>query len=118
MSRIIFNNPTQLLGAIRFAREAGCTDQLGRDLLRLIECLGVGMTADNERRAEVWPDFAPHSLAWCIYDGQPAIEHVVLAGGWIYAGPTAPGDGSFPGLSVNLDYVMGQAPTHSWSVHT
>ena len=119
MATITFENPTKLLEAIRFAREAGCAERLGLDLLRLIECLGVGMTADNERTAIAYPDFAPHSLSWAIWNGRDrSRENLLLNGGWIYDGPGCPSDGSFPSLAVNLDRLTGDAPTHSWSIHT
>jgi hypothetical protein len=124
MSAIIITDPVKLRHAIEFAQETGCIDQLGRDLCALFQTLTVGMTMDNERIAELGPDFAPHSMSFAIFDNA-AVTHtgrersnLVMNGGWIYAGPGAPGDGSGPSFSVNLEYVTGQAPKHKWSVHT
>lgn len=119
MSTITITDPVGLREAIEFARKAGCTDQLGRDLIKLFHCLTVGMTRDNTRVAELGKDFAPLSMAFAIWDGfGRERSNLVLNGGWIYAGPGAPGDGSFPSLSVNLDYLTGNHPTHAWSIHT
>jgi hypothetical protein len=118
MSSIRITDPVGLREAIEFAQKAGCLDQLGRDLCRLFQMLTVGMTKDNERNAELCSDFAPLSLRFAIWDGERSRANLVLNGGWIYAGPSAPGDGSFPSLSVDLSYVTGQRPTHSWNVHT
>jgi hypothetical protein len=114
-----------MLEIIRFAEKTNCSDQLGRDLLRLLGTLASFMVAgpnedgtlkpsDKPVRAEIGYDFAPFSLAFSVHrDGQ-----FLLNGGWIYAGPGAPGDGSFPSLSVTLESVAGSAPLRSWSVHT
>jgi hypothetical protein len=125
MSAIIITNPEKLREAIDFAMEAKCVDQLGIGLVRLFQTLTVGMTPDNRMVATVSSDFAPHSLnfavfhdmGWQFVDG-PSQRQLCLNGGWIYAGPGAPGDGSAPSFSVNLSWVAGQEPTHSWSVHT
>jgi hypothetical protein len=120
VSKIVFNDPTKLLETIRFAREVNCAERLGLDLLRLIECLGVGMTKDNQRTAEVYPDFAPYSLSWCIWSNETRErQNVVLNGGWIYDGPGCPSDGSFPALTVSLGRLTGSDhPSHSWGIHT
>lgn len=123
MSAIIITNPVKLREAIDFAVEAKCVEQLGIGLVRLFQTLTVGMTLENSRVAIVTGDFAPHSLGFAIfanarlsYDVTP--ENRVMNGGWIYAGPGAPGDGRGPSYSVSLAWVAGQEPVHSWSVHT
>lgn len=118
MSHILITDPAGLREAIAFAENAGCIDQLGRDLVNLFRVLTVGMTKENDRKAELGTDFAPHSFSFAIWEGVKDRQHLVLNGGWIYAGPGAPGDGSFPSFSVNLSYVMGQSPKHSWTIHT
>jgi hypothetical protein len=119
MHQIIIQDPLLLRDIIDFAQTAGCAEQLAGDLLKLFQVLTIGMHADDPRpadtmTAEVWKDFAPYSLRFLVKRN----NHVLLNGGWIYAGPGSPGDGSAPALSVNLNWVMGNAPTHSWSVHT
>lgn len=118
MSKIIITDPVGLRDAIEFAQKAGCVDQLGRDLVKLLQVLTVGMTETNDRHAELSSDFAPLSQRFAIWEGARDREHLVLNGGWIYAGPGAPGDGSAPSFSVDLSWAMGQRPTHSWNVHT
>jgi hypothetical protein len=119
MSQIIINDPVTLREAIDFADRNGCIDQLGRDLLKLLRTLTVGMSRDNDRKAHVNKDFAPMSMSFAIWDGAIARENLVFNGGWIYAGPGAPGDGSAPSFTVNLNYVMGgEMPLHSWTIHT
>jgi hypothetical protein len=119
MSQIIITDPVGLREAIEFATNAGCLDQLGRDVLRLLQVLTVGMTKDNNRTAELSSDFAPLSLRFAIWDGATCSrETMIFNGGWVYAGPGAPGDGSGPSYSVDLMWAMGQAPKHSWNVHT
>jgi len=130
MSAIIITNPAKLRDAIEFAMEvdeaaknADCTRALGNGLIRLFYTLAIGMSADNDRVAVVHNDFAPHSLGWAVFDNAKCHYDVsagnrVMNGGWIYAGPRAPGDGSGPSYSVSLAWVAGQEPVHSWSVHT
>jgi hypothetical protein len=119
MSQIVIHDPVKLREAIDFADRAGCIDQLGRDLLKLLRTLTVGMTKENDRTASLSDDFAPMSMRFVIWDGpRLTSEALVFNGGWIYAGPGAPGDGSGPSFSVDLSYVMGARPEHSWNVHT
>lgn len=118
MSTLIISDPVGLRDAIVFAQNAGCTDQLGRDLVKLLQVLTVGMTKDGDRKAELGTDFAPLSFSFAIWDGSGREQRLVLNGGWIYAGPDAPGDGSGPSFSVDLGWATGQRPTHSWNVHT
>jgi hypothetical protein len=115
MSRIIISDPVKLREAIEFATKNGCLDQLGRDVLRLLHTLTVGMTKENNRTAELGYDFAPLSMSFAIWDGERSRENLVFNGGWIYSGPGTPADGSFPSLSVNL---VSNGPVHRWSVHT
>jgi hypothetical protein len=118
MSQIIISDPVGLREAIEFAQKAGCVDQLGRDLIKLLQVLTVGMTKDGDRKAELGSDFAPLSLRFAIWDGELSRETMLLNGGWIYAGPGAPGDGSGPSFSCDLSWAMGQRPVYSWNVHT
>jgi hypothetical protein len=114
MSEITITDPAGLRAAIDFAEQAGCTDQLGRDLIRLLRTLTVGMTKDNDRKAVLGSDFAPFSMRFAIFDG----ERFIFNGGWVYDGPGAPGDGSFPSLTVNIGRLSGGRSVHSWNVHT
>jgi hypothetical protein len=118
MSQIIITDPVGLREAIDFAEKAGCTEQLGRDLIKLLRTLTIGMARENDRTARLSRDFAPYSFDFAIWDGVLSRETLVLNGGWIYAGPGAPGDGSAPSFSVDLSYMTGQRPVHSWNVHT
>jgi hypothetical protein len=125
MSAIYISDPASLRKAIEFAEKAGCLDQFARDFVRLMQTISVGMTNQNNVVAEVGQDFAPHSFTFAIwrdvqlrYDVRPTRANLLLNGGWIYAGPGAPGDGSFPSLSVDLSWVSGQRPQHSWNIHT
>lgn len=122
--QILISDPVQLVTAIHFARENGCEKELAVKFLHLLEICASGMwqkTVDGviepsagEQKAEIGYDFAPYSFSFVmLHDGKRDMN-----GGFIYAGPGAPGDGSFPSLSVNLSYVTGNAPTHSWSIHT
>ena len=121
MSKIVFTDPEALAEIIRFAQDNNCAEQLGLDLLRLIQCVTIGMTKDGIRQAEIGKDFAPHSMSWCVWNGEPDRKNVVLVGGWIYEGPGVPSDGSFPSLTVNLESITGSRadrPKHRWLVHT
>jgi len=118
MSDIVISDPVALRDAIQFAEDQGCTDQLARGLLNLLRSLTVGMTREGQRHAMVYKDFAPHSFTFAIWDGDKSRVNLVMNGGLVYDGPTAPGDGSFPSLSVNLNRIAGTAPKHSWNVHT
>jgi hypothetical protein len=126
MSAIIITNPEKLREAIQFAQENKCVEQLGIGLVRLLSTLTAGMTLTNDMVAEVSGDFAPQSMRFVIwrntkwlYEHAPTVrDNFSFNGGWIYHGPTSPGDGSAPSFSVSLEYVAGHAPTHSWSVHT
>lgn len=118
MNTITITDPVGLREAVNFAQAAGCVDELGRGLVRLFQTLTVGMTEHSKRTAEIGKDFAPHSFTFCIWDGERLRSNVVLVGGLIYAGPTAPGDGSAPSFSVDLAWAMGERPAHSWSIHT
>jgi hypothetical protein len=118
MSSITITDPAALTAAIAFAEANGCLDELARGLLRLLQTASVGMTRDSHRIGEIGKDFAPHSFTFAIWDGAQTRPNMVLAGGLIYAGPSAPGDGSFPSLSVDLGYVTGQRAKHSWNLHT
>jgi hypothetical protein len=129
MQRIIIDDPVRLRQAIAFAESVGAADELARGLLRLLNLAasfmvtsnGDGQTSrvDYDVEAKIGYDFAPHSFGWYVLRKDAGgKEQIVINGGFIYHGPTSPGDGSFPALSVSLDHVMGNAPTHSWSIHT
>jgi hypothetical protein len=127
MSAIYITDPVKLREAIEFAQNAGCLDQFALGFVRLMQTLSAGMTDDNEQVAQVSGDFAPHSFSFAIwrdvqvrYDAVqlPQRDKLLLNGGFIYAGPGAPGDGSGPSFSVDLSWVTGQRPLHSWNVHT
>jgi hypothetical protein len=119
VSQIQITDPLRFREAMEFAVKAECLDQFAKDFHRLIQVLTVGMKPDGDQLAEISSDFAPHSFRFVIYRGFGRERgNVVLNGGWIYAGPGAPGDGSFPSLSVDLAWSVGQRPVHSWNVHT
>ena len=121
MNRLTFENPEALVEIIQFARQNNCLDQLAAGLLQMLQCATIGMSKTSQRSAVVAKDFAPHSLTWCLWNGCPARQNVVLAGGLIYEGPGVPGNGSSPALSVNLETATGQhdpATKHQWRVHT
>ena len=140
MHQIVITDPTRLRAAIEFAQRQGCLEQFGVDLCRMLQVLTGGMIAKfNEDGtaepaegcivAQINRDFAPWSFTFAIWHNAEGMRsgHVVatpsdakcgLVGGWIYHGPTSPGDGSFPALNVSLAHVTGQAPKHSWSCHT
>ncbi len=117
---------------IDFAEKNGCLHELGRSLCHLIMVLTSNMVdykdgepVDVPERnvvAEIRPDFAPYSLSWVIWRNRkfesPRGGGASLVGGFIYHGPTSPGDGSAPALSVHLDSFAGRAPQHSWGIHT
>jgi len=131
MHKIIITDPVRLLNAVDFAMNNGCLDELGRSLCHLIQVCARSMTMgdgkpreDTSVTAEISYDFAPHSMGFAIWGDaplewqRPARARLHLNGGFIYHGPGSPGDGSAPAFSVSLDYVTGQAPKHSWSIHT
>jgi hypothetical protein len=119
MNQILITDPVSLRQIIEFAETNGCIDQLGRDLVRLLRTVTIGMTAESNRTAHINRDFAPMSMTFAIWQGEIARENLLLNGGWIYNGPGCPADGSSPTFSVNLNYVMGgEMPPHSWTIHT
>ena len=125
MHTITIEDPLKLREIINFADKNGCTDQLGRDLIYFLSVLcassvggvnadGSLKPADRPSQATIAADFAPLSMSFAIRLG----DRFGLCGGWIYAGPGQPADGSAPALSVNLNSMFGSMPKHSWSVHT
>jgi hypothetical protein len=133
MHKIIISDPVRLRAAIEFAIKVGCLEQFGRDLCRLLQVVTMDMVrweddklveAPGTFQAEIGRDFAPHSFSFAIWRGSDnPFDHrergdLMLNGGFIYAGPGAPGDGSSPAYSVDLAWVTGQRPRHSWNVHT
>jgi hypothetical protein len=130
MHKIIISDPVRLRGAIEFAIANNCLEKFGVDLCRLLQVLTGRMVGGTDAKgqlkeadgppvtAEICRDFAPHSFGFAIWVGEPSRNTLLMNGGWIYDGPTSPGDGSFPALSVNLSRLTGQAPRHSWNVHT
>ena len=131
MHRIVITDPVRLLTAIDFAQNNGCLDELGRSLCHLIQVCARSMQAaegkgreDISITAEIGYDFAPMSLSFAIWADAPLDwqrsqnAKLMLNGGWIYHGPGSPGDGSGPSFSVDLSWMTGQSPKHSWSIHT
>lgn len=71
------------------------------------------------RRVKLYWDFAPMSFAFDLVQvksGETDYSRV-YNGGLIYHGPGAPGDGSAPSLSVDLDYLANPGK-HNWGIHT
>jgi hypothetical protein len=97
-----------------FARSIRLSEQLERQLGYLAD---YGRNGDRPSRQCVLSyDFALHSFSFAHYwlpdstgDGK---RQLWLNGGLIYSGPTSPGDGSFPALTVNLHNGIG------WICHT
>jgi hypothetical protein len=97
-----------------FARSMGLAHQLERQLGYLAD---YGHNGDRPLRQCVLSyDFAPHSFSFSHYllpdstgDGKRQFSY---NGGLIYQGPSCPGDGSFPSLSVSLNSGTG------WFCHT
>jgi hypothetical protein len=118
MNEFIISDPVALKGILEFARESGCFDQFAQDFCRLLMVLTGPMTPESDIKAEIMKDFAPHSMAFAMWRGEKSHSNLMLNGGLIYAGPGAPGDGSAPSLSVDLSWVAGQRPRHSWNIHT
>lgn len=128
--RIVITDPLKLREAIHFAHQNSCVDELGRGVLRLLHLLTSSMVEEGEKpaersvTAEMGYDFAPLSFSFLITYGEldwhrPQDRNAYgLVGGFIYHGPTSPGDGSGPAFSVDLGWVTGQSPKHSWSIHT
>jgi hypothetical protein len=127
MHKIIISDPVRLRAAIEFAIKVGCLEQFGQDLCRLLQVVTMDMVrwedgkiveAPGAYQAEIGRDFAPHSFSFAIWRDEVSRDNLMLNGGFIYAGPGAPGDGSSPAYSVDLAWVTGQRPRHSWNVHT
>lgn len=129
--RILFTDPVAFRDILLFAEKVGASDQLGRDLQRLFITLtgfmSRGADADGKEQpvatgditARIGRDFAPYSLVWAVMRGHGREAHCLYAGGFIYDGPGAPGDGSTPSFSVNLGRLSpGGRPLHSWNIHT
>jgi hypothetical protein len=99
-----------------FARSMGLSRQLEKEL-DFLDWWGDGDANEGRRRQCVLSyDFAPHSFTFAHYllpaftsDGK---RKFMFNGGLIYSGPGAPGDGSFPSLTVNLGDGTG------WFCHT
>jgi hypothetical protein len=137
MKAILISDPLKLRSIIDFANRVGAIDQLGRDLVALLTLATNPMIggADDKGKlkesegshiSEIGCDFAPMSMSFVLWRGgehaiRPRSEwrsNAALVGGFIYAGPGSPGDGSAPAFSVDLAWVTGQRPHHSWNLHT
>lgn len=90
-----------------FAEGAGRTDQLQEQLDYL------GNYAVQETRCELYPDFAPHSLSFQMFEKGSGEWKFWFNGGLIFHGShDGFGSGAAPTLSVCLE------STDGWSVHT
>jgi hypothetical protein len=90
-----------------FARSMGLTEQLEHQLGYLA---GYG---DAHNQVVLGYDFAPHSFSFALFRPGPKDERKFrFNGGLIFQGPSCPGDGSFPSLTVSL--VGG----NGWFCHT
>lgn len=130
MQQIVITDPVGLRQAIHFAQENKCAMELAASIMNLLLAITSDMVDQSEAKyksngrnvvANIGRDFAPYSFAWHIMgdtDDQGRGGECIYNGGLIYHGPGSPGDGSAPAYSVSLSYVMGNAPTHSWSIHT
>jgi len=100
--------------ARELARSIGKIDQLERQFDYLA---GYGANGEPSRKqCMLGRDFAPHLFGFCLFT--PAVlsstgkRERYFNGGLIYQGPTSPGDGSFPSLTVSLASGTG------WFCHT
>jgi hypothetical protein len=90
------------------ARAMGLQHQLERQLDHLDGCY-----AGKGNQCCLGYDFAPHSFAFAMFRPGPGeTRKFIYNGGLIYQGPSCPGDGSFPSLSVSLASGTG------WFCHT
>jgi hypothetical protein len=137
MKDILITDAENLRRIIDFARAEKCEAELGLALVRLLECVTMGMRkpwtdvhdkaeeTEGNMTAVIGKDFAPFSLRWALFkDATARLENpddrrVVYHGGWIYSGPGgARSDGGFPSLTVSLDADASTGAKHMWSIHT
>jgi hypothetical protein len=93
-----------------FARSMGLSEPLERQLDFFADrrCWG------EKAQTQLSYDFAPHAFSFGVYglsNGEKP-HRLHLNGGLIFSGPSSPGDGSFPALTVNLSDSVG------WFTHT
>ncbi len=90
-----------------FATQAGLRRQLERQLDYLASY------GEGHNQVVLGYDFAPHSFSFAVYrPGAKDDRRFRFNGGLIFQGPSCPGDGSFPSLSVSLASGTG------WFCHT
>ena len=137
MKHILIDDAEHLRRIIDFARKENCEAELGLALVRLLECVTMGMRkpwttihepaeeTEGNMTAVIGKDFAPYSLRWALFkDATARLENpderrVFYNGGWIYSGPGgARSDGNFPSLTVSLDPDAFLGAKHIWSIHT
>jgi hypothetical protein len=108
----------ELLDKLEREREFARTTGLSKQLEQQLDYLAGYARGDGEpkRQCVLSDDFAPHSFCFSHFvlpkftaDGK---RHFWFNGGLIWQGPGAPGDGSFPSLSVSL------CPGTGWFCHT
>ena len=117
---VVFGNDeakARMLECATLAKELGCAKSLD-DTLEYLNTYAnrPGCRYEKEgTRCKLFDDFAPHSFLFYMEhgDGQGGWKHW-FTGGLIYHGPTSPGDGSFPALSVSLN----KSTEPRWEVHT
>ncbi len=114
-------------------REKAHAMGIGRDLERKIGQLynmtftctrddeGFDRKLEQTRRVIIGKDFAPLSFDWALY--RPPVQSgkdrtFVMNGGLIYHGPTCPGDGSSPSLTVDMDWSINGRRDSYWGLHT
>lgn len=105
-----------------FAKSVGLLDQLERQLEYLGTYACHEENGSDYTRCELYSDFAPHSFSFCMFvkdktkrEGKQYDKDGYtfwFSGGCIYNGPSCPGDGSFPTLSVSIE------KRHGWGIHT
>jgi hypothetical protein len=105
-----------LEGVREVAGRLGLRSQLEHQIMRL----GDGFFG-AEALTILGKDFAPHSFTFATYgpppprgerSGAKPNRKLMIHGGLIYQGPSAPGDGSFQTLCVSL------TPDNGWFLHT
>ena len=90
------------------AAKMGLQRQFERQLCHLDGCY-----AGKGNQCCLGYDFAPHSFAFAMFRPGPGeARKFIYNGGLIFQGPSCPGDGSFPSLTVSLSSGTG------WFCHT
>jgi hypothetical protein len=130
LHRIVIASPLKFREAYDFAQNENCLTEFALAYVRMLRTMttdmvksidGVTPVPDNVT-GWVHKDFGvPYSFNWAVMKGTDKHGEdgkCVYHGGLVYAGPGQPGDGSGPAFCVSLSYVAGQAPKHSWGLHT